>query len=182
MGKVELRICAMKMTGLTLEKWIWSEEDFSEMNWSGSRVHALGTALRRAESGVIRDLLFDIDYVFHAGMPLVPARRAYWVAPATLVFEHASEVELYLRSYEGDFTLGGIGRCRSISVSNGDRESGWLWLVSGQGYHSNARFHALGYKQYFRRPPVLKPWPALGLDAQERGGMTFSCVVPEGTK
>src|SRR3712207_2867226 len=73
----------------TLDKWIWSDADFDQMGWHATWVHAFAAIPETYE------VIFDIDYILR-WMPPVPPKDnyAFWVAPATLVFENVWNVEV----------------------------------------------------------------------------------------
>jgi hypothetical protein len=67
----------------------WTDADFEEMNWHDAHVHAF------AASPETYEFLLDIDYVVQWEKPDPDQGYfTFWVAPATLVFHHASAVEV----------------------------------------------------------------------------------------
>ncbi|MCH2379143.1 MAG: hypothetical protein MK236_06955, partial [Pedosphaera sp.] len=70
-----------------LEKAVWSTDDFDEMYWHDSTIHALGFTSKT-------DLSFDIDYICHAEENGPQEPFSLWVAPATLTFHNVDDLQI----------------------------------------------------------------------------------------
>lgn len=147
-----------------LTQWIWTESDFDEMGWHDVRIHAC------AANPENHELLFDIDYIMQWEPPIPSAIGfTFWIAPATLVFAHVSEVEMQFASVDGSFAIEDIQRFDAQTTPNG-KLTHWRWLIDGNA--GSVRFRATGYRQYLRRQPV--PVAAQQLTYEQRGGFSFS--------
>ena len=69
-----------------LEKWIWTDGEFDDMNWHACTIHAFASPDNY-------DLALDIDYIFR--WVNSPDKKSYnfWIAPATLVFENVTNID-----------------------------------------------------------------------------------------
>jgi len=70
----------------TLEKALWTEEDFEVMGWHDNTIHAFSIDNRYR-------FLLDIDYIFTWVHPK-PGKRyfKFWIAPSTLIFENVLDL------------------------------------------------------------------------------------------
>lgn len=154
----------MKSAPYTLEKLVWSDTDFEQMGWYNAYVHAIAARPENFE------LLFDIDYIVQWVDPVPPNNYfTFWVAPATLVFNNVWNVTFHLESQSGEFSLQNLARLDEQTTPNGNMTD-WLWKLSGND--GSVSFRATGYKQYFRKQPVLTQFQKLRFD--ERGGLCFT--------
>ncbi|MDQ6785521.1 MAG: hypothetical protein M3033_01695 [Acidobacteriota bacterium] len=148
-----------------VEKWIWTDADFEQMNWHDTRVYAVAFAADAYE------IIFDIDYIFEWIHPTKGETYfRFWIAPATLVFENVYDIEMNLS--ETDFELDFVERKEPRKPKNAEfinRETEWLWLLEAQ--RGSIGFHSAGYKQYIRKNPVFGQAQSLEMD--ERGGISF---------
>ncbi|HEX8598842.1 MAG TPA: hypothetical protein VF952_10050 [Chloroflexia bacterium] len=151
-----------------IEKLVWTGADFDEMSWHDVHVHAFRLITETGE------VCFDIDYIFQWVVPVPPDNSyKFWVAPATLIFENSSDVELYWNAL-GLFELDGISRSEEVVHSTGT--SSWLWTLAG-AIGGDASLRARGYRMYVRKPPVLISEQHLTLE--ERGGVSFEAGTVE---
>lgn len=151
-----------------IEKLVWTEADFDEMGWHDVHVHAFRLIIETGE------VCFDIDYIFQWVVPVPPDDYfRFWVAPATLIFEHSSDVELYWNAL-GLFELDGISRSEEVVHATGTRS--WLWTLDGN-IGGSASLRSSGYRMYVRKPPVLINEQHLTLE--ERGGVSFEAGTGE---
>lgn len=75
------------VTGLKLEKEVWSDEDFDVMGWHDATVHGL------AFNPYEWSLALDLDYIFKwVTPPRGQERYKFWVAPVTMHFEAVSDI------------------------------------------------------------------------------------------
>lgn len=150
-----------------LTKWIWTDSDFPQMGWHDATVHAYAAIPERFE------LVFDIDYILSWEAPIPPKETfSFWVAPATLVFEDAWDVEFHLTSQDGSFDILDLQRSDEQPMPDG-KMTHWLWHLQGgfPPFCGDVTFRATGYKQYIRRQPFLVDRQALPFDL--RGGVSF---------
>lgn len=144
-------------------KPVWSKDDFDVMGWHDCAVHAV--ALEPAPPSPGR-LLVDLDYALEWIQPVPPATAfRFWIAPATLVFEGASDLraDVDLTGWAFDLELDTITR------SEPDRFGERTWLL--EGYNFRIELRAPGFRQYLRRRPILSSTLRLGV--QPRGGIGF---------
>lgn len=160
---------SMKIEPYSLEKWVWSDEDFHLMNWHDVNIHAIGVALTQWQ------LFLDIDYIFRWVKP-VPTEThfQFWVAPATLVFENVSDLKINfdVGSFQ-EITLDGIER-NNPHIPNGVITV-WDWLL--ESHQGSITFSGTGFKQYIRAAPVLGEMQSL--EVNQRGGFSFSRDMPK---
>ena len=155
------------MSDEPLEKAVWTDGDFDTMGWHDARVHAI--AFHEDEHNA--ELLLDLDYIVRWIDPEPPAEHfTFLVAPATLVFETVWNL---------DGELGTASRTllqaqdihRRDPENDRQREMGLQpWVVEWSHGHELTML-ASGFRQHFRRRPVLVASQRLELD--ERGGISF---------
>lgn len=158
------------MTGqsFTLEKPVWTDADFVQMNWHDVHIHGIAF---RAE---LFEFWLDVDYIFSWVHP--EGEETYfrfWVAPATLVFTNVHDLKFDIESYNGALELQGIKRSEPGRPKNAEhisKQTEWLWLLDC--IEGNVTFRSVGFSQFTRRSPVLQQ--ALQLKLEERGGISFS--------
>src|SRR3954467_8504713 len=72
------------METYTLEKWVWTEADFENMQWHDASIYAMQLTC---------DLSFDIDYIFKWNEPEAEYFQCtFFVAPCTLTFKQVQEL------------------------------------------------------------------------------------------
>lgn len=155
----------------TLEKWRWTHEDFERMGWHDAPVHAMTWLPETYEYAL------DIDYILkwvHPG----PGETyfSFWIAPATLVFENVSSVQLDLESY-GGITILDVVREDERPTREAFEGPGveWLWTLDCLG--GSIQVRATGYRQTIRRAPMYHGAQRISL--AERGGISFSEQIPQ---
>ena len=149
----------------TLDKWLWTEADFEQMGWHDARVHAVAFVSEAFE------LAFDIDYVLQWVQPSEDESYRFWVAPATLVFENVYDVKFDLEPFEA-VEIAELRREDPQRPKNAEfigRDTEWRWVV--ETHQGKISLRAIGYKQHFRRAPVLGRTQSLDIAA--RGGYSF---------
>jgi hypothetical protein len=152
-----------------LHKFIWTEDDFEQMNWREARVYAFAFLPERTE------FLLDIDYVLQRiYQPENANSQRFLVAAATLVFESVSDLRIELEPNQ-EIEIINIERSARRKSKNSElinRETEWKWIIkTNQG---DIAFRAAGYKQHFKGMPIFSQEQALDLDL--RGGFSFSRV------
>jgi hypothetical protein len=135
-----------------LQKFLWSEEDFEQMNWRKATVYAFAFLPKRVE------FVLDIDYVLQQ-MNQPESQPNFLVTPATLVFENACDLRIELEPN------------REIEIVNIERDESKWTIETNQG---SLTFAATGFKLHFKGMPVFGRNHALDLDF--RGGFSFSRV------
>ena len=154
------------MEGYSVEKWLWTQDDYEEMGWHDSTIHAIAFLHSSHE------LALDIDYIFE----WIPPRATYthykfWVAPATLIFENVNNVTIDLELFD-EVQLQGIIRGESRKPRNADHIANfkeWNWKVDSNV--GEIDLWSVGYKQFIRLRPRLIKHQTLSLD--DRGGLSF---------
>lgn len=145
-----------------LEKTVWSEETFDQTSWYEVYIHAFASIPEAYE------FLCDIDFILQWVEPTPPeVYYKCWIAPATLVFENVSAVNVSLNSEQGGLRIEDLCRSEERLTQNGKMTS-WQWTLEGVG--GSIVLRATGYKQYLRRYPVFAN-SLLSYD--ERYGITF---------
>ena len=149
-----------------LSKSVWSDADFDEMGWHDATVH--GLCVRRSDPDVLRDLLFDLDYIVRWVQPVPPERYfSFWISPVTLVFEEVWDLqgELGFAGTAPDLEIDALHR-----LTPEDNRPEWpLWHLEGHLF--DLRFRAAGFHQYFRQAPRLVQHRTLS--PADRGGCVF---------
>jgi hypothetical protein len=142
---------------------LWSDAEMEGTSWHDSRVRSL---LLGATTG---QLLLDLDFICEW---LAPDHGlfSYYVAPATLVFPYAQEIEVSLTSAD----LMSIFSIEKRNPTPRGNTVIWEWIINGP--HGQISLQSRGCVLYFRREPVLTDSQVLLLS--ERGGIAFD--IPGG--
>jgi hypothetical protein len=149
--------------GPEIDRATLTDVDFDSMSWHDVALHAVAFEPSLPYPG---RLLLDLDYIVGGEKPAPPSTTFhFWMCPATLVFERASDLvanlDLVGRSFEP--SLSSI--TRSEPDANGDR----TWTIAGHEFTMEVRAH--GFTQYLRRGPIRADGQRLG--AEVRGGISF---------
>jgi hypothetical protein len=148
------------------DKWIWNDADFEQMGWHDVRIHAM--AFRREGY----DFALDIDYMLEWVHPAEgETYYRFWIAPASLVFENVSSMEMDLASM-GSFTILHLERGERTPTRAGFEGPAEQWLWTLECLEGVIELRATGFRQIIRRAPVLASSQVL--DEVERGGISFS--------
>lgn len=147
------------------EKATLTDRDFEDMECHDVQVHAIAVA---NEFPKLTELLLDLDYI----LKWVDSNRAneyfrFWIAPATLVFEHVFNLSLRIQSEQLDCQIDQI--TRELRKTPRDMHT-WFWTV--KLHQGEITFWSTGYKQYFRQRPVLHN--SQHFNREERGGLSFT--------
>jgi hypothetical protein len=154
----------------TLTKSVWTEADFEEMVWLDTVVWAMAFFPQNFE------LALDIDHTVrwippHGSSDAVHYDR--WTAPATLVFRNVGDLDI-----DADLILSAsiddvLRRDQGVPRNRDDIEEkvDWQWVL--ECVTGEIRFRSTGFREYFRRQPVMKN--RLALD--ERGGISFDRTI-----
>jgi hypothetical protein len=150
-----------------LEKAVWSDADFDTMGWHDATIYAIAVL---PSGEFLSRLVFDLDYIVAWVEPGFRRRTfRFWVAPATLVFDQAWELRGELQVLDHDQALELLHLHREPVE---DRHGGYRWRLEGDGF--DLSFRAPGYRQTFRRSPLLTDDQRLTLE--QRGGVAFDEV------
>jgi hypothetical protein len=152
----------------TLEKLVWSDDDFEQLGWHDATIHAIAFGPNDFV------LSLDVDYIFKWMEPAAGEEFfQFWVAPCTMVFQNVYDIELEATSYGGPLlSVDELRRSDPRSPKNAahiGRDCEWLWTF--ECHHGELSFRAVGFQQYVRRPPILSRMQVLGI--MERGGYSF---------
>ncbi len=152
-----------------LEKCAWTDRDYDVMGWHDATVHAMAV---KWDSVVLEGgwhgatLLLDIDYIVSWGPPQQDRTFRFQVAPATLAFEDAWDIEGGLR-HERTMSPPHILDLRREPAEDGQT----AWHVEGDRFE--LRFQARGFSQHFRSRPVATG-TGQSLTSAQRGGPSFA--------
>lgn len=111
-------------------------------------------------------LVLDLDYIIEWIKPTPPATAyAFWLCPATLVFDAAADLVV---------DLGLVGRALELAIDRVERskpdQHGWReWTIAGHEFTITLR--ASGFTQYLRHRPIRTSGQRLTV--HERGGIGF---------
>ncbi len=156
----------MEIEPYVLEKLVWSDADYDIMGWHDAVLHGVAILVETSEA------VLDIDYILKWVLlpPDVPGGRQsynFWIAPATIVFEHVSKIDFKIDGMR--MSLDGISRSDPTATTDGQKTE-WLWDLPGtRGFMGELR--ATGYKQYFRKQPIFIKDQEISLE--QRGGISF---------
>ncbi|SCF46772.1 hypothetical protein [Micromonospora mirobrigensis] len=151
-------------SGLT--KATWTDADFPEMGWHDCRIHAVSVGEYEDDTLPPGRLLLDLDYIVRWVPPADgESPFDFWIAPATLVFEQACQIDGRLGPLDDLLEIADIHR---LDPTGGGPER-W-WHIEGQNF--DLRLRAAGYTQYLRLPP--RQVGRQVLTAGERGGPSLA--------
>jgi hypothetical protein len=153
-----------------LSKSVWSDADFAEMGWHDATIHGLYVDGAQ-EAGELPRLLLDLDYIVRWVQPVPPSTYfSFWVSPATLVFENVWNLQgdLEFTGTVPDLEIADVHRL----VPDDGRPDLPVWHIEGHAF--DLRFHASGYRQYFRQAPTLISTSVI--PRADRGGCSFAEV------
>jgi hypothetical protein len=147
----------------SVEKSVWTDADFVYMGWHDAALHAVAAEPAPPYAG---RLMLDLDYIIEWVKPTPPQTAyAFWLCPATLVFDKAADLVHDLRLVGHAFEAS-IDRVeRSEPDEHGVRE----WSILGHEFTITVR--ATGFTQYLRQSPIRAN--AQRLTVSERGGISF---------
>ncbi|NMO17537.1 hypothetical protein HPC49_09975 [Pyxidicoccus fallax] len=145
----------------------WTEADFHELSWHDVHVYAVGAVPERFE------VRLDLDFIVEWLAPGPGASALdFRVAPATLVFENAGELQVHLSSPTGVLTLQELRREDEQRLP-GASMSTWRWtLVANEG---SVALRASGFRQFLRQAPQWVRGRQHLLE-EERGGPSLSAL------
>lgn len=147
----------------SLEKPVWTEADFDQMNWHDATVWSIQLNTETAE------LALDIDYMFQWVHPETHQDDfRFWIAPATMVFHGVYGLRVHM---EEDWELWDIDLLEMVGhvCRLEDRVTEYRYCV--ELFSGHIHLIANGYSLFARRPPVCLSRQQLRLE--ERGGISF---------
>ncbi|MGW0214749.1 hypothetical protein ACWDXH_10170 [Micromonospora chokoriensis] len=148
-----------------LSKATWTDADFASMGWHDCRIHALSIGDGTDNELPPARLLLDLDYIVRWVQPEGEDQRfTFWIAPATLVFDGAWNIDGQLGPLHDMLEIADIHR-----LDPPDTSSEPLWHVEGQNF--DIRLRAAGYTQFLRTPPQHVPRQMLTV--AQRSGISF---------
>jgi len=146
-----------------LEKYIWSEDDFSIMGWHDSKIWGF---LADSENF---EFMVDLDYIFQWVHPKEGETYfKFWVAPVTMVFENAYDIFLDIESRQGELEVADLHMENKRKTKNGRFDEHDFRFECQEG---DFKVSATGFKMYVRKAPVLQSGQTL--DYNLRGGINF---------
>ncbi|MEO6358496.1 MAG: hypothetical protein ABIU77_14945 [Ferruginibacter sp.] len=146
-----------------MNKTIWTEEDFENMQWHDNPIHAITNSDNF-------EILFDIDYIFE--WILKGKEYVFWIAPCTLIFENVYDLTFDVGPATPGMTIDFITRENPQKPKNSayiNRDTEFDWTIEMQ--EGNISFKSVGYKQFVRQIPKLVATQKL--ESKERGGLSF---------
>jgi hypothetical protein len=151
------------MKNYVLEKPIWTEADFSRMGWHDAMLWGCWLCLIPCE------YLFDLDYIFQWVHPVEGETGfSFWVAPVTMVFHSAHDIDIDISSLPGAITI--------LDLRMDDSRETWNKQATEHHFIFDCfegciALWATGFHMFVRRYPVLLQGQQLSL--QERNGICF---------
>jgi hypothetical protein len=122
-----------------LEKKIWTDADFEKMGWHDCRIYKIR---------LTDNLELDIDYILQWNKPDIKGLPfTFWVAPATLVFRHVSNIQ-----FEIDTAFNEAVEIEDIELNKTDNKLQWT-IITQQG---DIEFEADGFTQWIRQEPFFQ--------------------------
>ncbi len=147
-----------------LDKIIWDESDFDQMNWHDNRIYAISFGIEEYE------LILDIDYILKWIEPEEnESMFKFIVAPATLIFKNVYDLEI--SSSTVNLIIDTVHRENPIKPINAayiKEQLEYDWTI--ETTQGRIIFKSVGFIQYLRRKP-LQGSQEIGL--LERGGISF---------
>lgn len=151
----------------SIEKYIWTEDDFDSMGWHDATLHAIGFLPERYQ------LMLDIDYIFKWVEPDKGATfYKFVVSPATLVFQNVHGLSVSISEPFRPIQIQSIDRMSPRQPTNADyidRDREWHWVIDLE--IGAIELDSVGFTQIIRQAPTLTDSQSLKLD--ERGGVSF---------
>jgi hypothetical protein len=152
-----------------IEKSIWTQNDYEKMGWHDCNIY--GFAIEKNEDGFTANLIFDIDYIFEWINPIAPEQYfSFRVAPCTLIFEKAFDVEMDLKTSGAEFDLMEIA---DLFLKNKIEEENnkfvYEWIIELQ--QGQISLKSYGFEQIVRQEPAFINKQILNFE--KRGGVSF---------
>ena len=154
----------------TLDKEIWTHEDFEEMGWHDANIY--GMTIENNDDNWAADFLLDIDYIFQWVHPVPPADFfTFWVAPCTLIFKNCSDllIDIDTSGMRLDYLMEIDYLNLKSKVEQEKNKFVFEWTIELQ--IGQIELKSCGFEQIVRRKPIHVRKQRLSLE--ERGGINF---------
>ena len=146
-----------------LEQTSWTEGDFKTMGWHDVKVWGL---LANPDEW---EYIVDLDYIFKWVHPKEGEEYfKFWVAPVTMVFKNAYEINIDIESQQGEIEVSDLHMENPRKTKNGKLTEHTFRFECQEG---EITLSATGFKMYVRKKPMLQQ--SQSLELKERGGVNF---------
>ena len=153
----------------TLDKGIWTHDDFEEMGWHDANIY--GMTIEKNDDNWAADFLLDLDYIFEWVHPIPPSEYfTFWIAPCTLIFKNCFDLHINIEPYGSALDLIEIDDL--ILKSKVEQEKNkfvFEWTIELQ--NGQIELKSYGFEQVVRQVPIHVR--RQGLSLEERGGINF---------
>ncbi|MGZ5475770.1 MAG: hypothetical protein ACXW29_04920 [Thermoanaerobaculia bacterium] len=142
---------------MLLEKTQWTDADFEELSWHDNFIHSIHLDAHAFESR----LRLEIDHIIQWVSP-APDSYAFWVAPASLVFENVTDLKIDIEFDQSGYqvvihqvSIHGITRAPvPVQKICFDRPY-YIWTIETNWPAGEITFGASGFVQTLHAQPVL---------------------------
>lgn len=128
----------------------WTEKDLDKISWHDS--HVYGFAIREGEEGT-GQLIIDLDYIVEWLAP-TPETFRFRVAPATLIFNRMSDLQLSLNYVNRGIQPFAIVNVERTLKTYPNSYKTYLWRIVTDLQGSTITFQAESFTQEFRSDPI----------------------------
>ena len=132
-----------------LEKTMWSENDFNEMNWHDNKIHAMS----------FQDefkFLLDIDYIFKWQLKSNKKKYLFWISPCTMIFENVYDIVFDLEvSVPHQVIIDNITMTNPRKPKNViylEKQIEYDWLI--ETINGDISFKSVGFDQFVKKTPI----------------------------
>jgi hypothetical protein len=157
----------------TLDKNIWTQDDFDIMGWHDATIRAL--ALEEGSRFLKNNLVLDIDYIFKWVVSEAPESViTFWVAPCTMIFKNRFDLEMDFEGSNCGDLMDIAGLHLKDKVFNKDNSllyAGLIYEWAMELHQGLISLKSDGFEQIVRRNPIYTPQQVLSME--ERGGISF---------
>lgn len=142
------------MEDFSVEKWVYTQDDFDNLDWHDSLIRAFAFS---------RHLMFDLDFILKR-RPSPDSPMKYWVAPSTCVFKNVFALKIHTEVEYG-------GRLQISEIERLDLAPDyWSWTI--RTVHGHIEFLSGKFEQFIRTQPILLHSPEISIPI--RKGLSFS--------
>jgi hypothetical protein len=146
-------------------KMDWTENDFENMSWHDCKIHAMALGVNENE------IIFDIDFIVEWITPSKEGNQYnFLVAPATLIFKNAYNINIDLTTTE--ITIEEIYRENPVTPKNVNHiteKVEFTWCIETN--NGEISFKSVGFAQHLRKESIYSSSPSLNLN--QRGGIVL---------
>jgi hypothetical protein len=126
-------------------KEIWSEEDFEDMGWHDSYIHAISFP------NDCLQLSLDIDYIFKWVLDDKTNLYNFWVSPCNLIFRDTLNLEINLNFKNAiGLSIQDINKSNFRLSPNGEIGMWDFEILTDRG---NIKFESSGFRQIVKAQP-----------------------------